>query len=57
MATSGISNPIVTTPANEKIEAMRVTGLTQLAFAITGAIATIGAPPVIDRRNETNAAT
>ena len=48
---------MVTTLANENIAAIRVTGRTQLAFAITGAMATIGAPPATESRNDNSAAT
>jgi hypothetical protein len=47
----------VATLANENSDAIRVIGRTQFAFAITGAIATIGAPPATESKKETIAAT
>jgi len=46
---------IVTTLPNENSAARRVTGRTQLAFAMTGAMATIGAPPQTASKKEPTA--
>ncbi len=52
-----MSNREVTTPTSENIAAMRLTGLTQFAFASAGAIATIGAPPPAVSKKAITAAT
>ena len=53
---SGIEARVVTIPTTEKRLAILVIGLTQSAFAIAGAIATIGAAPAVVSRKEIVAA-